>query len=364
IYKATDTKSINEYMGPSPSVFIGSFGYPKVIGGPLMTADSDNPLNWIQRGLSIGDIVNIRSNTIRGEKKIGVLNINTESIGDIALSSSPIDIEVEFTKPVKYNLNSDDVIVPIGRSGPMKKMTVIDNAHVSNIVDRCVSDTDLHAVEAANILFENGTDIYKIINLLSSGLLGVKRKMVPTRWAITATDNMISNKLKHDIFRMPAIPEYRVFSSTLHGQSHCFILIPAADWRFEMIERSQKNTIWAKYNDWIMADQEQGLTKSQYSPIGGSYYSARLAVLKYLKSIGYCANVICIHDISPECWAPLGTWVIREASHASFSNPPQLVGTISEAISIANQYIKDNFWVLYSSILKDLKYQKRLFDFY
>ncbi len=358
-----DTRPVSEYMGASPSVFVGSYGYPRVVGGPLMINDTDNPLAWVRQGFSIDDIVSVRSRTIRGGSDLDVNIPDIGKVQEIALSAKPLDVEVAFEKPVSFDINFDGTVTPVGMSGAMKKLDVIDNASVSRIVDRCTSDTDLKATEAARIMFENGTDVYKITNLLTAGLLGVKRRVVPTRWAITATDDMISTSIKREVIKMPALPEYQVFCGTLYGNTICFILIPSNDWRFEMLERWQKHSLWSGDEETIVIDGEKGLTKSKYSPIAGAYYSARLAVLEYLKSIGRCARVLCIRDISGEYWAPLGTWVIREAAHESLSHHPDQVGTLGEAVTSASQKLVTSFWIPRMDLLRDLRQQKTLFEF-
>ncbi|HKM41595.1 MAG TPA: hypothetical protein VJY43_03410 [Methanocorpusculum sp.] len=362
-YALKDTRPVSEYMGASPSVFVGSYGYPRVVGGPLMINDSDNPLDWVSHGFSIDDIVSVRSRTIRGGSDLDVKIPDVGKVQEIALSGTPLDIEVAFEKPVSFSIDFDGTVAPVGMSGAMKKLDVIDNAKVSRIVDRCTSDTDLKAGDAARIMFENGTDVYKITNLLTAGLLGVKRRVVPTRWAITATDDMLSSSYKRDVVRMPALPEYQVFSGTLYGNTLCFILIPANDWRFEMLERWQKHSLWSENEDTIVVDGEKGLTKSTYSPIAGAYYSARLAVLEYLKSIGRCARVICIRDISGEYWAPLGTWVIRESARNSLAGSPDKLGTLSEALTSASQKLGTSFWISRLGLLKDIRQQKTLSEF-
>ncbi|WP_319379378.1 hypothetical protein [uncultured Methanocorpusculum sp.] len=358
-----DTRPVSEYMGASPSVFVGSYGYPRVVGGPLMINDTDNPLDWVRQGFSIDDIVSVRSRTIRGGSDLDVKIPDIGKVQEIALSAKPLDVEVAFEKPVSFDINFDGTVTPVGMSGAMKKLDVIDNASVSRIVDRCTSDTDLKATEAARIMFENGTDVYKITNLLTAGLLGVTRRVVPTRWAITATDDMISTSIKREVVKMPALPEYQVFCGTLYGNTICFILIPSNDWRFEMLERWQKHSLWSGDEETIVVDGEKGLTKSKYSPIAGAYYSARLAVLEYLKSIGRCGRVLCIRDISGEYWAPLGTWVIREAAHESLFHSPDRVGTLGEAVTSASQKLGTGFWIPKTDLLKDLRQQKTLFEF-
>lgn len=360
-----DTHPVSEYMGESPSVFVGSFGYPRVVGGPLMINDSDNPLDWVRNKFSIEDIVSVRSRTIRGGAELDVKVPALGKVQEIALSDVPLNIEAAFTKPINFDLSFDGTVTPTGLSGEMKRFDVIDNAKVSRVVDKCTSDTDLKAEDAARIMFENGTDVYKIINLLTSGLMGIEknRKAVPTRWAITAADSMISDSFKRDVVRYPALADYEIFCSSLYGNTLCFILIPADDWRFEMIERWQKQSLWAGDEETIISDGEKGMRKQSYSPIGGAYYSARLAVLEYLKNAGRCARVICIRDISGDYWAPLGVWVIREASHAALSANPEKAGTLGEAIVKGSEMVKSSFWVDKMNLLKEIRCQKSIFDF-
>ena len=361
-----DTKPVSEYMGASPSVFVGSYGYPRVVGGPLMINDSDNPLDWVQRGLSIDDIVSIRSRTIRGGKELEVKMPVTDKVQEIALSSKPLDVEVAFTKPVQFDVSfNGSEVAPVGLSGEMKKLDVIDNASVTRVVDSCTSDTDLRAVEAARILYENGTDVYKITNLLSAGLLGIgrNRKVVPTRWAITATDDILCSSYKKEILRMPALQDFEVYTATMHGNTLCFILIPANDWRFEMLERWQKHSLWADEEESVIVDREEGLTKRTYSPIGGAYYAARLAVLDHLQKAGRCARVICIRDISSDYWAPLGVWVIRETANKAMASAPVKAGSLTDAVNTAAFKLGSRFWVPQIQMITEMRQQKTLFDF-
>ena len=62
-------RPMSTYQGSSPSVFIGSFGYPDMRGGPLLINDSDNPPDWIRNNLGIEEIVGIRARTIRGSSE-------------------------------------------------------------------------------------------------------------------------------------------------------------------------------------------------------------------------------------------------------------------------------------------------------
>src|SRR5512137_2232304 len=90
-------KPASSYQGSSPSVFIGSYQYPDVRGGPLLINDTDNPPDWLRDNLGMEEIVGIRARTIRGSS---LLPRVAGSLQEIALSSIPLEVDVAFEKPV------------------------------------------------------------------------------------------------------------------------------------------------------------------------------------------------------------------------------------------------------------------------
>ena len=99
--------SSKEIQGSSPpSVFVGTYGYPKVSVGPMLppvhgeTSILDMPEKWI--GKSLEEIVNFRLNLIRGIKNISTTQCEgryIENLQEMAMSSNPADTEIEFVKP-------------------------------------------------------------------------------------------------------------------------------------------------------------------------------------------------------------------------------------------------------------------------
>jgi len=351
-------KPSSSYQGSSPSVFIGSYGYPDVRGGPLLINDTDNPPDWIRANLGMDDIVSIRARTIRGNA--GLHRIGG-SLQEIALSSIPLDVDVAFEKPVLFSLNFDGTVAPVGFSGTMKTMDLVGNATVGRAVDRITSDTDIGATDAAIALTRDGVDVYQIAKLMTAGLLGKRRKFVPTRWAITAVDDTLSTGLKKEIARFPPLEEILVFSGELYGNRIVALLLPG-NWKYEMIEIWGKHTLWAGDDEVIVQDWE-GMTKHGYSPISGAYYSARLAVCEYLKSIRRSARVVVIRTISGDYWAPLGTWVIREAARKAMSSPPEYCASLDLAVARAVALTGSGTWVPHSTLIPELRTQRTLFQF-
>jgi DNA repair protein NreA len=240
-------------------------------------------------------------------------------------------------------------------------MDVLGNARVDRPVDRATSDTDLSATDACELLHTSGTDVYRITQLLTAGLLGRKRHLVPTRWAITAVDDMVSNRLKRAAARYPPLEGIRVFSGALYGNRIVCLLVPG-DWRYEMIEIWGKHSLWAGESDTIVRDGE-GLTKTGYSPISGAYYSARLAVTEYLEAVRRSARVILVRSITGDYWAPLGTWVVREAARNAMKNEPISCTSLRESVDIVSRLLGFTHWEPYSRLLPELATQKTLFDF-
>ena len=97
--------SSNEIQGSSPpSVFVGSYGYPKVGIGPMLppihgdTTLLDAPERWL--GKSLEEIVNYRLNLVRGIQKAGIEETTgrfIESLHELAMSSGSIDSEIELS---------------------------------------------------------------------------------------------------------------------------------------------------------------------------------------------------------------------------------------------------------------------------
>jgi len=345
-----------DYQGSSPSVFIGSYGYPDIQGGPLLINDSDNPPDWINRNLGMEDIVGIRARTIRGNSGLHAV---ADNLQEIAISSIPLDVDVAFFKPVAFNLNFDGTVAPVGLTGPVKHMDVIGSARVERAVDRITSDSDVMATDACIALMDADIDVYQITKLMTAGLLGKRRKFVPTRWAITAVDDTLSIQLKKEISRFPPLEEIRLFDGEIYGNRILCILVPG-DWKYEMIECWGKQTLWAGDEEVIVQDRE-GLNKKGYSPISGAYYSARLAACEYLKSIRRCARVIIIRRISGDYWAPLGTWVIREATRKAMNAPPLVCPSIDVAVTEVSARLGSGSWFGHSTLIPELKTQRTLF---
>jgi len=329
-----------EGMSP-PEVFVGRYGYPLVRAGPVIPLGEARTPSML--GMDIGEIIAVRSQMVRSETKIGVKEAQSpgkllEACQQIAMSSAPVGTEVSFFKPPQGNLQFDGVLAPSGPSGELKDMEITTNPLIPRKVDEIVEDRDAVASVALRELYSSGIGMDHISRMLSLGLLGRKRKLVPTRWSITASDDMIGKELKEAVLDKPQVNDYYLFSGEDLG-NHFEILLLPRPFSFELIEIWMPRSVWAE-DGFIGGDREDARPKKGYSPLAGGYYAARLAALEHLALAGRQAAVLAVREISETYFAPLGVWVVREVARKAMSSPPIRLGSLPDAMAEMQRRVK------------------------
>ncbi len=80
-----------------------------------------------------------------------------------------------------------------------------------------------------------GVDVYTIIRAFSMGLLGGerrRRRLVPTRWAITAVDTIIGNDLLRRVRSMPWVTAHELYFTEYLWNRFAVLISPARSaWR-------------------------------------------------------------------------------------------------------------------------------------
>ncbi len=321
--------------------------------------------------MNIQDVIASRSQLVRANTGINVKNARSpdnqliERSQELALSKNPVDTEAWFNKPISNKLKFDNVLTPMGPSGDMKKFDITENPKVPKKVDYLVYDEDALAKDVISELWGGNIPAEHITRLLSIGLLGQERKLVPTRWSITAVDDMVGKDLLGDIRDYQQLSEVQVFSGGVFGNHFEVVLIPRM-FSFELIEVWMPRTVWSGGSMWIGADHEDYGGKRKYSDLAGGYYAARLGALEYLKSIRRQATVFMVREIRPEYWAPLGVWVVREGVREAFNNEPQRFGSVEEALSDISIRLKTSSseWLPKATLLPDVRFQRTLDSFF
>jgi hypothetical protein len=375
--KANSAKlSLGTIDGSSPpSIFVGRYGYPRVRIGPMIptwhgdTTILDRTELWT--GKSLEEIANYRLSLVLGTMNVNIHDISSrylENMQELAMSERPAETEATFEKrPVvdlymQKELRLDHVATPFGPAAPLRGFKV-SSPSADQRIETVYYDTDLRAAEAMMELYMRSVEMSIIQRVLSMGMLGVKkkRKLVPTRWSISATDDIISSMLVKEIGMNPTIDLFEVTRYSHLVNYYSIILIPDDRWIFEMIES------WFTSLGQVAtgADNEDERGLNHNPTIAGAYFAARLAVAEHLARRHKKAGAIVLREIHPNYVMPLGVWQIREGVREALKKPPQKFERFDHAMSFACSYmsLSKNEVVQKSRLWKSFKGQTKISDF-
>ena len=348
-----------------PSVFVGSYGYPKVSVGPMVppmhgdTTLLDSPELWV--GKSLEEIVNFRLSLIRGIKNISINEPNgryIENLHEVAMSSRPIDSELQFYKNPKPVAFIDGESAPFGPVGEVASAKFSSTSSDKSI-QRAYYDHDLKAQDAVVSLYNRGIEISKIQKCFSVGMFGKKRKLVPTKWSITATDSIIAESLVSEILEFDLIDSCRVFSHDHLGNMFSVVLFPHR-WLFENQEA------WHTGNSIGFGSDIEDAKGIDHPPVtAGAFFAAKLGVAEYLLEKKCQASALVLREIRPEYAVPVGVWQIREAIRSAMKNEPYIAENFDDGITFAakRMSVSKSEWLSKGNMLSMLK-QKSISDFF
>lgn len=308
-----------------PSVFIGSWNYPKVYAGPMITPVSgdttimDTPEAWIPGEKSQEDIITYRMSLVRGKQMIGITDLENnmvEKLQEISLASSSIDSEAEFGKKPR-GASFSDYHTPHGPSAILEKFD-IDNVRWDRELEKVYYDTDLRAREAIMGLHGKELPFSHIQKAFSVGTMGVgkRRRLVPTRWSITACDSTIADQLLREVKHYESIDTHRVYEYQSLKNYYAVILMPTP-WQYEWMEAFLRVLGREKL---IFSDYEYYNGKKEYSRVGGCYYTCKMAVLEALAKEQRQAGAIVLRE-AYSGYVPLGVFNVRENVRNAMNQP-------------------------------------------
>ncbi|MFX0150232.1 MAG: hypothetical protein ACFFAJ_05590 [Candidatus Hodarchaeota archaeon] len=352
----------NEYYGPSPpSLFVGRYGYPKVRLGPMASFDTekiqiiDEPDQW-QTNMSLEDIIGFRARLFRfmGEphrvNDLSSLSKIVEITQEQVQSSLPVDLEIKFSKKPQIDLKFDRFTQPMGARFKIDSVQIASTPKIDHNIDRVVTDTDLNAINGVTRLYNGRASVTQIARIFSAGLLGEtkNRRFVPTRWSITAVDDISGNNLRKRILDYPEIQDYLVFHNSYLDNDFWILFIPRRTWAFDYHETWKRLSAWNLSGDIprILTDYEgpQGRKTYATNTVGG-YYAARLAVQEKLVNMRRKAAVVAFREVGKGYAIPLGVWQVREnmrralnKAHRRFTDLNEALSFIAERLSIPMRF--------------------------
>ncbi len=377
-FKVKEIDNINS--ASPPSIFIGSkLKYPTVNVGVLSPLDDikenwiyDAPTYWSEHNYNVKQIVKLRAALINSRVRSDVYSKEKliSSFQEIGMAVKPVDVNIDLSKKVKFKVNTDDITLPVGPGARLKKLKVVSNPKIPQKVDKVVSDVDLKAVEGLKYLYKSGFGEQELTQLLSIGVLGLKknRKLVPTRFSITATDDSLGKMIIKEIKDYRMVEDYMMFFGGYLGNYYLVLLFPEV-YSYELFESYLPGGVWGSKMRWVTDYEPYSGRKGYAFRTAGGYYAARLPVLEYLKKIKKQASILVLRFISSEYEVPLGVFVCRSAARKSVNSESFKFLTKEELVKEAKNLIFNRFKVDISCILKEslllksIKEQSKLKEF-
>jgi hypothetical protein len=259
------------------------------------------------------------------------------SLHELAMAAKPVDAELRLTKAPRKVLTLSEDTQPYGPSAPLDRFA-LGNPTVDGRVQKAYYDRGLRAADAVEELYAKGVLVTRIQRAFSLGMFGegARRRIVPTRWSITAVDSTLSLALLDRVKHYPTIDEYRVYSFAVYDNQYVAILLPEP-WRFEWIEAWFPNTTWNQFGGapYMIGDYEEHFGRTTYAKVGGCYYSTRLAVGEALERERKQAAAIVLRETYPGYVMPLGVWNVRESIRALMKQPFERHDTFRKAMTSA-----------------------------
>ena len=387
-FRNQNVDSISQLDGSSPpSVFGGSkLHYPLVNVGilsPLQRDENawlyDQPKYWADNNFQINEVVKLRDSLLNSRFQSNVRDVTSNSstskkfvqlAQEIAVASKPVDVEIELRNKINVGRNKDQILTPHGMRAGLKAAKIVSNVKVDRKLDKVIND-DIKATEAMKTLYKHNFSEYVLSKILSIGVLGLKknRKLVPTRWSITATDDAIGKQLLEKVKKNKWIENYELFYGSFLGNHYIIMLFPSS-WSYELVELYLPGSSWNQSNR-IRAstdfEQYSGRKEYAYATAGG-YYASRLPIIEYLNKINRQAGVFVMRLETPSYWAALGVWVVRESVRKALANKKLDFRSMEEMIESSKKIgmIKFGFdnsdFLKRSRLLEQIRTQRSLGD--
>lgn len=396
-----------------PTLFVGRHGYPKVSVGPMLPAGHldddaarrlDSPATWLD-GMSIPDVVGLRSSLVRTKH---MLRVDAPATGgdrildlsqELAIAARPVDAEVRLDRTPSFATDHvGSFTAPHGPSAGIEAARLTENVRVERPVERLTSDTDARSADALWEMYRAGVDPYQMERIMSAGMVGIgkQRRLVPTRWAITATDDTLGKALIDGLPLLPSIDKPTIHFAEHFGNRFHILLLPGP-WGFELVESWQKGSFWAsgrteaagnpvaegdrtKGSLWAQGrsqpaeappthtapavDWEDHRGRTRYaSNTTGGYYAARMPILEWMHAARRRATAIVVREITDAYTTPLGVWVVRETTRRAMAAKGLVFEDTSSALRHLDRHVRLPDWQHHTQLLPRLRTQRRLESF-
>lgn len=354
------TKEIEGY-GSAP--IVGEKNYPYLSTHNISNSNKDssffNTSKIVKKDYD--EVISLKARNILGStEKTYVKKVNeriSDEIRNIYKSKKPIEFSSEFEKELKFDrILVNKVSGVMGSRNPLLTLKANENTSTSSQIEKYISD-DLKAKDAIIDLYEKGVNEHQIINLLALGSFGIdmNKKLVPTKWAITAYDQTIEKHLFTKLRNLSPIEKYEIYHHKDKENEFVILLIPDT-FTGEVIEAFSTNI----EKDYI--DHQNRLDKKEPETAGG-FYATKIAIFESLLKRKRQAAFISVRVIG-DYDVPLGVVFVRESVREAMKKPIFESSDEKEIFDfLQEKYLKHSILTKNSKVLKERRKQRKLNEF-
>jgi hypothetical protein len=374
-------KQIKAYQKTlKPTKEIEGFGSAPIVGEknyPFLqihnSSNEDKANNFMNSGEIVKqgykDIFELKAKNILGSTQNTHIRRTTDRINneiiDIYKSKKAIEFNSTFETEIKFDkVLTNKFAGVVGSKNELESLNATENTATNKQIEKYESN-DAKAKEAVIKLYEKGENEQQIIHLLALGIFGVSinKKLVPSKWAITAYDTMIQTHLHKKILKYNPINQYEVYYYQNKSDTHVNILLPdnymgthTEDWANSYSDE------WNGFNvDWF--NNSNKLSTPEALNAGG-YYATKIALNEHLNSRKKQAAAIMIRRIR-DYDVPLGVVFVRECVRESFKHQVFKTSSFSELDNFIKTKFPDHYkHFINSKVLKEQKKQTKLNQFF
>lgn len=362
-YQST-LKPTKELEGFASSAIVGEKNYPQLKIHNISNEEKENSFfntgDIVKRDYS--QVIKLKAKNILGSTEQTHIRKNntkiTEELRDIYKSKKPIEFTSAFEDELKFNkVYANRISGIIGSKNPLKSISANSNTSTSTSIEKYTAE-DIKSREAIINLYEKGINEHQIINLLATGSFGINinRKLVPTRWAISAYDQTIEKHIHKKIIKNRPIEKIEIYTAKDKGNEFLIILIPDT-FKAQVIEKFSGGL------EMDYVDFDNKLHKKEPETAGG-FYATKIAVFEHLQERKKQASIISIRVIE-DYDIPLGVVFVRETVRVAMKNKIFTSNDMKDTTDfIKYKFPKHHQYFISSKVLEEKRKQRKISEFF
>ncbi|MGV9103853.1 MAG: hypothetical protein ACOC3C_07040 [Candidatus Thorarchaeota archaeon] len=329
-----------------PGVLIESRRYPTVIASVLASSSPsehialfNHPESW--EGLDKSTILSMRRRLYRLEIPLNARSMEPyeamHKLHQIALSVSPVAVEIRSQDLPHSNLVTNPGQLPCGAEVPAESLEIISNTETSRVA-KAITEKDIPAAQGVWQLLEYDYSLDQAARLMAVGLLGKigNRRIITTRGAYKAAIDAFIGRTIIELAERPLANRRTVFSANLFNDNFTVFLQPgepAVDYVRMDIRPSGTSQGYS-------FERENGSASDAKSSLYADH--ARYSAYRHLLANQLKAHITIFHCSKTPRNNLLGPWIARAGVEKALSSGPRCVGTGQSDSDLLNGILSPN----------------------